>query len=214
MTERRVDWFSFMSPIARRWLKVFLGLTVGVAAGLAPFYGARVVPAFSPLLGLFPLDLRNTIIPLSGFLMGIIVASVQYASYRRTSRKTLTRWFKGSMIVYLVSFVLLVFAYSLLVTRVEVIQESKPETFAVVTGSLTVPARPPASRCTCEVGEPADICVADISLNPLPVRSCFGTTRVAISTLILSFLYLFVTSAFAVLVALLVLRDVRRPRTP
>jgi hypothetical protein len=213
VTERHVDWSSFMPPVARRWLKVFLGLTVGVGVGLAPFYGAKAVPAFSPLLGLFPLDLRNTIIPLSGFLMGIIVAGVQYASYRKTSRKTLTRWFKGSMIVFLVSFVLLVFAYFLLVARVEVIQESKPETFAVVTGSLTVPARPLASRCTCEVGEPADVCVADISLNPLHVRSCFGTIRVAVSTLILSFLYLFVTSAFAVVVALLVLTDLGHART-
>lgn len=213
MNERRVDWTSFMSPIARRWLKVFLGLTVGVVVGLAPFYGAKAVPAFSPLLGLFPLDLRNTIIPLSGFLMGIIVAGVQYASYRKTPRKTLTRWFKGSMIVFLVSFVLLVFAYFLLVARVQVIQESKSETFAVVTGSLTVPARPPASRCTCEVGEPAEICVAAISLNPLHVRSCFGTTPVAISTLFLSFLYLLVTSAFAVVVAVLVLTDLWHPRT-
>jgi hypothetical protein len=207
MNETRIDWLRFLPPDAGRWLKYFLGFTVGVGVGLSPFYGAKIVPAFSPLLGLYPLDLRNTIIPLSGFLMGMVAVIVQIASYEKLSKKNLRRWFMRTVIVFVASFVLLVISYFLLVVRIETIQESKAVTFAVVTGSLTVPARPPASRCTCEVGEPADMCIGDISLNPLNVRSCFGATRVAVATLILSFLYLIVTSALAAAVALMYWRS-------
>jgi hypothetical protein len=213
MSEARTDWFSFLPPVAKKWVKYLGGFTVGVGVGLAPFLGAAAVPGFRPLLSLYPIYVRETLIPLSILLMGMIGVIVQLASFGKPSKKKLKRWFIGSVVVFVVSFLVLLGLYSLFVVRIDGKQDSELVPFTVITGTPTVPPRPPMSRCTCVVGEPAELCIADISLNPLNVRSCFGVQRVIVATLALSLLYLILTSSLAAAVGLLVLTDLRHARS-
>lgn len=189
----------------RTYLRYFFEFTVGVGVGLAPFLGLKKVPGFVAVIEIYPIDLREWLVPLSAIMMGMIAVIVQWFSSNKPAKKSLTRLFVGSVAAFFLSLTLLALVvYPFVVTRIE--------KFAVVTGSLDVPRQPPGSRCTCTEGQPADQCLADITLNPINVRSCFGTKPVAIATLELAALYLMLTGSFAAAVALVVLSDLRKPK--
>jgi len=182
-----------------KFVRYFTEFTVGTVVGLAPFLGLAKVPGFAAVIEIYPIDLREWLIPLSAIMMGMVAVIVQFVFSERPKKKTLRRWFIASIALFFIAFLLLIVVYPLVVTRIE--------HFAVVTGSTDVPAHPPGSRCTCPEGQPADQCLADITLNPINVRSCFGTRAVTNATLQLALLYIALTGAFAASVALVLLTD-------
>lgn len=199
------------SPLTLNLGKRIVGFGVGFVAGLAPFLGKMKVPGFSALIELYPTSLQDWLIPLSGILMGMMAVVVEFAAAKRTSDRKNRRWFKRTVVVFGVSFFLLLTVYSFTVVRVGRSVARGPNeapeliTLAVITGSRTVPAQVSGSDCTCHAGQPAERCVEEISLNPANLGGCFGSNWIAFVTLLLVVLYLTVTGSFVAAVGLLIL---------
>lgn len=191
------------SDLARR----ILGFGVWFAIGLAPFLGKIRVPLFTAVIEMYPAELQAWLIPLSGLLMGMIAVTIDYASDRKKNTKAfqagIHRWFVRTVAVFGVSFVTLVALYVFAVVRMEQrLPGDQSVSRAIVTGTQEVPPRPPGSACECPVGQDAEQCIGDISLDPANIRTCFGSNRVARATLALALLYLLVTGAFAAAVGI------------
>lgn len=199
------------SPTVWDLVKSVLGYGVWVAFGLSPFLGKTKVPGFSALLEMYPYSLAHWLIPASGLLMGMIAIAIDFLAGRKASKSSerkLTRWFQRTVMTFLASFALLIVLYVLLVTNVEMVaatQGGQPErtSFAVVTGTLTVPRQPPGSDCKCLEGQTAEQCIENTSLNMSNVRRCFGPQRVALASIALAALYFTLTGTFVAAVGLL-----------
>ena len=185
--------------------------------GLAPFLGKVKVPGFSALIEMYPRSLQGWLIPLSGIFMGMMAVAAEFVSFQRSSERTLARWFGWNAGIFALSFILLTTVYIFTVVQVERTLPEKPDepsvtvSLAVITGSRSVPAQFAGSDCKCIRGEAAERCLADISLKPANVATCFGSERIAISTLALVLLYLAVTGSFVAAVAMLVIRQRSHP---
>ncbi|MGZ5445240.1 MAG: hypothetical protein ACXW5U_25510 [Thermoanaerobaculia bacterium] len=186
------------------FLRRILGFGVWFVIGMAPFLGAYDVPGFIAVIAMYPVDLREWLIPLSGLMMGMLAVIVDYASDRpRISDAKLHRWFLRTVFMFLAAFIALIAVYLFVVVRVaKTLPGNDRVTLAVITGTLEVPPQPPGSDCGCRAAQPADQCIADISLDPANVRACFGSNRVALATLVLALLYLTVTGAFVAAVGI------------
>jgi len=196
--------------LSQTLVKRILGFGVWVAVGLAPFLGALRVPGFSGLLDLYPSSLRPVLLPLSGFLMGVIALVVENAGSGRLTRKSSDRRFRSALITLAASFVLLVVLYLFLVVRVQhqaLPPPAPPESQAFVTGAVTVPAHPKESECKCPEGQDAEQCIEDVSFKESHVRTCFGPGPVKLASLVLTVLYLTLTGSFAAAVGVFVLRQ-------
>lgn len=181
--------------VTLNFVKVMLGAGVWVVVGLAPLLGTKRIPFFAPLIDLYPESIRFWLIPVSGFMMGMISVIVAYAASKRVD-EVVGKWFRRAAITFGVTLILLVVAYMLTVVHVVVTETGgATQRFTYVTGSLTVPAGK-TSGCTCEVGSPAQECVEG-GTSDSAIRACFGPYRVAVATLVLALLYLVVTASFA-----------------
>lgn len=203
------------TPVTRTYLRYLLSFGVWFVAGLAPLLGKVKVPGFSALIEMYPADLQDWLIPLSGFFMGMMAVVVEFASAKTISTSKLTRWFVGTVVLFAVSLGFLLVLYLFVVVRIDkaIVRDANapPEriSLAVVTGTLDVPRQRPGSGCGCLEGQAADQCIGDISLNPTAVRACFGSQRIALATLALAALYLALTGSFAAAVGLLLLSQRR-----
>jgi hypothetical protein len=205
------------SPFANSFARRILGFAVWFAIGLAPFLGKVRVPGFTAVIEMYPLTLQRWLIPLSGLVMGMIAVAIEFASERHHLRRTLTRWFIGTVAAFVVSLIVLLYLYKGVVTGVE--QSVRLEngeisqfTQAVVTASTRVPSPLPDPDCGCRPGQTAAKCLVAISLAPENIDVCFGSEAVSDATVHLALVYLALTSSFAAAVGLLML-DQRRRRT-
>jgi hypothetical protein len=182
------------NPLARELLRYVRWFGVGVALGLAPFLGALPIPGFSPLLDIYPLQMRGWLLPLSGILMGGVAVRIDFLSLRLPSRASLRRSFLWSLGIWLAAFVALVLLYPYLVARVSIGDGTRFA--AVVTGTDMVPRHPPDSPCKCPESQSAERCAGNIGLEESRVRECFGSRRVTRGNQALAVLYLLVTGSF------------------
>ena len=204
-------------PFVKRLIQYVASFGVAFAVGLAPFLGKKKVPGFSALIDIYPVDVQDWLIPVSGLLMGMIAVIIKVMANRQPSAKKLNRWFGWTVAVFGSAFLVILVFYLMFVTRVETSVMSGEGTvdrtsIAVVTGSREVPPQPPGSPCTCVARQSATQCVQAISINPMNVRACFGEERVALATLGLSVVYLALTGSFVAAVGLLFLLDIERRR--
>ena len=182
------------NPLARELLRYVRWFGIGVALGLAPFLGALPIPGFSPLLDIYPLQMRGWLLPLSGILMGGVAVRIDFLSLRLPSRAALRRGFLWSLGIWLAALVALILLYPYLVARVAIGDGTRFA--AVVTGTDTVPHRPPGSLCKCPESQSAERCVGDIGLEESRVRECFGSRRVTRGNQAMAVLYFLVTGSF------------------
>ncbi len=209
MTAPRVARPKPPSPLAAQLVRAILWFGVGVAAGLAPFLGKLPFPGFSALLEIYPEGMKGWLIPLSGFLMGVVAVWIEFLGVKLPSQAFLRRWFQRSLIAVAAAFVALLLLYPYLVTRAAIEDGSRYAAF--VTGTDRVPLRPPGSPCDCPEGQSAEECIGDAGLTLGHVRECFGSRRVTVSTQGLAVLYLLMTGGFASTVGFLVLLKQKRP---
>lgn len=188
---------------SRRFVRYSLGFGVGVGVGLAPLLGAVAIPGFQALLSLFPWTLVDFLIPLSSFMMGTMAVVVQYRSgSRRIVAATYERAFKRTLGVIVVSLLLLVVLYFATVARLPI--DGGRDTIAVVTGVARVPT------CACPDDYSRLQCLEEITLRPAAVESCWGSAQVAVSSAVLSLLYLFLMGGFGALIGIMMLRPQRK----
>jgi hypothetical protein len=205
-------------PFVTRLIQYVVSFGVAFAAGLAPLLGKARVRGFSALIDIYPVDVQDWLIPVSGLLMGMIAVIIKFAASRRPSAKKLSRWFGRTVIVFGSAFIVILVIYLQFVTRVETTVTRRDGTAdrtsaAVVTGSREVPQQPPGSPCTCLERQSASQCVQAITINPMNVRACFGEQRVAFATLALSVVYLLLTGSFVAAICLLYLSDLEERRS-
>ncbi len=194
------------TPLAGLFVRDVLGFGVWVAIGLSPFLRTVNVPLFKSLLSLYPQTL-HWVVPLSGLLMGILGMYVEFAAGQRLVSRSINRWFRRSLGLFLACLVLLIALYPWLVTRVSY-ADGKVASF--VTGPSVPAIKSP--DCGCEVGMVRAACIENISFDPARIEACFGTQQVLLSSQVLVFLYLLLTGSVAACGGLLVLQAERRRR--
>lgn len=192
------------TPLARRFVRYLVGFGVAVGLGSAPFLGKIEVPGFDTLLRLLPRDLQSNVLPFSAFLMGVIAVAVQFYSGERIAKRTLERRFRLALFTLAGGLVLFIILHGLLVVAVPI----GDEITRVTVSFSRVP--PPACGCPAEMSDPD--CLAEVSLAPGAVESCWGGGPVRLARLALSLTYLALTGGFAALIGLLLLRTERSKR--
>lgn len=192
------------TPLSRRFVRYLVGFGVGVALGLAPFLGTLGVPGFVPLVELLPDTLHNRVAALAPIVMGVLAVVVQFGSGARASERRLRRRFAITLAVLGGGFLLLVVLQALLVQEVDILGGERTVRYAV--GG----ERP--DTCDCPPRLSARECIAQLSLDPARVETCWGTGATRMRELALTLAYLLVIGGFGGLVGLLLLQEESRRR--
>jgi hypothetical protein len=192
------------TSLSRRFVRYLVGFGVGVTLGLAPFLGTVGVPGFVPLVDLLPLNLQERVAALAPIVMGVLAVVVQFGSAVRTSQRRLRRRFAITLAVLGGGFVLLVVLQALLVQEVDILGGEKTVRYAVWLN------RP--DTCDCPPRLSHRECIAQLSLDPARVETCWGTGPTRMSELALTLGYLLVIGGFGGLVGLLLLQEEARRR--
>jgi TIR domain len=100
-TESEGDRF-LIDPDARSFVREIGTFWIGVAVGLAPFFGEIPIPGFRPLLQIFPTDLKWILLAVAPFSMGFVAAAVKFQLDEKTDRAKLPRWLWTAVIASLV----------------------------------------------------------------------------------------------------------------
>jgi hypothetical protein len=190
------------TPLSRRFVRYLVGFGVGVALGLAPFLGT----GFAPLVDLLPLTLHDRVAALAPIVMGVVAVVVQFGAATRISQHRLRRRFAITLAVLAGGFVLLVVLQALLVQEVDILGGERTARFAV---GLERPA-----TCDCPPRLSHRECIAQLSLDPARVETCWGTGPTRLSELALTLGYLLVIGGFGGLIGLLLLQEEARRRRP
>jgi hypothetical protein len=187
------------TSLARDYVRYVLGFSVSVAVGLAPYLGKLKIPFFDSLLELIPTTIQDTVLPLSAALMGLVAVVIQWYGSDEVNILWLKKWFARTLVLAGVSFLLLFVIHTLVVVRVQILGGEESERFLV---GLVRPVRPP---CPEEISDPE--CIKKLTLDPAIVESFWGSKQLRIATLALLFPYLGFTSAFGLLIGLILLRE-------
>ena len=107
-------------PFVKRLIQYVLSFGVAFAAGLAPFLGKAKVRGFTAFIDIYPVDVQDWLIPVSGILMGMIAVVIKAVANRKPSEEKLFRWFGRTVVVFGSAFVIVLVLYLLFVTRAEV----------------------------------------------------------------------------------------------
>jgi len=194
------------TPLAKRFVRYVLGFFVGVVIGIAPFLGSVNVPGFRALLSVMPFQITSDLIPLSSFLMGIIVVAVQFFFYAAegTSPVARKKRFQLALFVMIVGFVLFV------ILRDE-FTVSVPRGGSRVTVLIS---SSPMENCDCKnpQGSPAN-CIRRLAFAEEAIERCWGHEPLTRRSQLLKLSYLILTGGVGVLIGLLLLEDEARRQT-
>jgi hypothetical protein len=193
------------TPLARQLVRYILGFGIGVSLGLAPYFGEANMALFKPMR-LIPDSLRDSVLPLSAALMGIIALIVQWYGSQRLSQEWFKRVFKRAALFAVTSLVAFIVIHAFLVTTVPILAGRDSVSFAV---GLSRPEGKP-----CQGLSDAE-CIKILSFDETAIASYWGDRQIQLSKLVLTLSYLSFTSSFGMLVGLIVLRrssTVKRPR--
>ncbi len=192
--------------LAGRYVRFVTGFSVGVGIGLAFYLGKIHVPGFAALLEVIPFQLRDALIPLSTFLVGLIAVFVQFYAGEAMKAGRIRSLFAAGMATVVTGFILFTLLGALFVTR----QRFGAQTVGVVTAATRLPG--------CECGPESKVndkaCIQQLSLAEDALASCWGGRSLQLRELSLSLTYLLLIGGFAWLVGLLLLRDEARRRRP
>lgn len=191
---------SYSPPkTTNKWIRYFLGLTVGVAVGMSPYLGVLNIPFFRPLLDLIPVTLQNILIPLSSASMGIIAAVVQWYTGSTFTRKRLNSLFVKCLTVCFLSFFALMIIHTIFVVSIPI--KAGKETVSFLVGY----SRPVEEPCPSSVSDGA--CIELLSFNPSEISSFWGDKQIRVARLLLFGSYLFFTCSFGSIIGLIVFRE-------
>lgn len=191
-----------------RLLHYILGFGVYFVVGLAPLLGTVKVPGFEALLNLIPDNLRDTAVPISAFLMGIVGVLVQRHADGNVSRRWLSRQFSLAWKLTLAAVIALVCTYTFVVVPVEsTAGGGTPSTIYVQVGFYRPHDAVRNNTCPPNMGDAK--CLSRITLDRERIDSFWGDTNVRLAALLLQSTYWAATGMLAWLIGLLVLM---RPR--
>jgi hypothetical protein len=186
------------TPISKRYLRWFLGFSVGVGVGLAPYLGIVKIPGFVPLLSLYPDSLRNVVIPLASILMGVIAVCIQWYAEEKVSRAKLKTWFFNSLKSFVIGFIFLIILQFSFIERIAVEAGKSWATF-IVAGQRT-------QSCDCNNSLSDSQCIQRITFDEAEIAKCWGDRKIRFVKLSLTLVYLWTTCSFGALVGIVVLK--------
>ncbi|HEX8117969.1 MAG TPA: hypothetical protein VF521_11915 [Pyrinomonadaceae bacterium] len=193
------------TPLGRKLVRYIVGFGVGIGVGLAPYLGVLEVPGFKSLLTFLPNSMRDTLIPLSAALMGMLAVVIQWYGGERISRKWLRKLFARTLLTAILTFVVLIVVRELVVRDIP-IRDGK--TLSVVVGFIRPDSAP------CPRGMSDRDCLLRVTLNPAAIDEFWGERQVALARLSLIFPYLLFTGAFGMLVGLIILKEGLQEKAP
>jgi hypothetical protein len=173
------------TALARTWVRYLLGFGVGVPVALGPLLGKVKVPGFSSLLDLYPVQMQQHLIPLSGFSLVIVAVAVQFYSAGAPSVAQRQRRFRALLAGMLVAFVLLVILYQTSVLTVPI--ENGAMSAAVIIGWSPRVAYP---ACPCAAQESDFNCMKDLTFTPGALDPCWKHLRLFELALMIPYLFL------------------------
>lgn len=184
------------TPLARQFVRLVVGFSVGVGLGMAPFLGALKVPGFRALLSLYPNELREPLVATGAFLMGVVAVVIQFYAGERVSRTDVRRLFRRTLIVVGVALVLLVVLW---VENVRLVPTTgEPASFVVAGERL--------STCPCAAATPDVECIRQLGAGPGGVSRCWSDKAARRIWLGLFASYFLLTGGFGALIGLLLLQ--------
>jgi hypothetical protein len=196
------------SSLARRLVRYILGFSVGIALGLAPFLGRVKVPGFSALLELYPVQMQQNLIILSGFLLGIVAVAVQFYATKASPTAILERYFGSLLKAMLAVLLLLVVLYQTSVVSFPIEKQVSVVPHRVETHRYSVVVgwfRANSAACSCPPAMSAINCVEQHSIDLRMVSACWK--YLPLFELALTIPYLFLLGGFGTLVGLLLLKE-------
>jgi hypothetical protein len=193
MTDKRI---APPTPLARQYVRLVVGFSVGVGLGMAPFLGALKVPGFKDLLSLYPDDLRDPLVATGAFLMGVVAVVIQFYAGEQVSRNDVRRLFRRTLIVVGVALVLLVVLWVQYVLLVPTTGE--PASFIVAGDRLPT--------CPCDAAISKIECVQRLGARPGGVSRCWSDEAAKWVSLALFASYFLLTGGFGALIGLLMLQ--------
>lgn len=197
---------SFTPPtgVARQFVRLILGFSLGVGLGLAPFLGNREVPVFKALLGLYPTHYREMLVTLGAFTMGVLAVVVQFYSVENVSRDTIRRLFRRTLAAIGAALVVLTV---ISVNYVEQVKTARGIDSFIVVGKRLA---------TCPCDQVADYyiskhdCLLLLGDDPGAIARCWSEDAENYMVLALVPSYLLLTGGFGALIGLLILQNTAR----
>jgi hypothetical protein len=184
------------TPLARQYVRLVVGFSVGVGLGMAPFLGRLEIPGFVPLLSLYPDDLQDPLVATGAFLMGVVAVVIQFYAGERVSRADVRRLFRRTLIVVGVALVLLVVLWVLFVESVPT--PGEPARFVITSERLLT--------CPCDAAISNVECIQRLGAGPGSVSRCWSDQAVKLAWLALFASYFLLTGGFGALIGLLLLQ--------
>jgi len=181
---------------ARKYVSYVVGFGVAVPVGMAPFLGKYNIPGFSALLGLFPKEFQETLIPTSAFLMGIVAVAIQFYTGDKIAVRSLQLRFKLGVRALVAGLFLLTGLHSFFVPNVP--RGDGKELFVI---GWTRKA-----HCECiEADASNEECIQGLAYDLEPCWSTQSRKQVELS---LKFSYLLLTGGFGALIGLLMNKEI------
>lgn len=184
------------TPLARQFVRLVVGFSVGVGLGMAPFLGALKIPGFRALLSLYPNELRGELVATGAFLMGVVAVVIQFYAGERVSRANVRRLFRRTLIVVGVALGLVVVLSVEFVTRVETTGE--PASF------ILAGARLPTCPCPPQLQDSE--CLRLLGAGDDGVPRCWSERAEKRVSLALFGSYFLLTGGFGAMIGLLMLQ--------
>lgn len=209
-TDSTKDKPQLSEPAARGFIRLILDFFVGVAVGLAPFLGTQKIPFFRALISIMPFQISNELIALSAFIMGLIVAAIQFyssKSSKRISQRVLGKRFAIALVTMLVGFLLFYFLRNEF--TVDVARGQSEETVTVLIGSTAFPYEPQKEDgCHCpDATRNPEACIQRLSFDAGAIAHCWSYREIRRRGELLGLSYLLLTGGVGVLIGLILLQE-------
>lgn len=192
------------TAVARQFVRLILGFSLGVGLGLAPFLGNREVPGFEALLGLYPTHHREMLVPLGAFTMGVLAVVVQFYSVENVSRVTIRRFFRRTLAAIGAALVLLTF---ISVRYVEPVKTARGIDRFILVGERL-------PKCPCDQDTEVHFsnlhCLLLLGDDRGAIAQCWSEDAEKNVVLVLVPSYLLLTGGFGALIGLLILQNTAR----
>jgi hypothetical protein len=182
--------------IATGFVKEFRTFGVGVAVGLAPFFGDVPIPGFRPLIKIFPSDVKVFLLTVAPFLLGWVAATVKFYFHKKTTQAVRKRLFGISSAVVVAAVLVLVYLHNFYLIEVDAPDGPR----LVIVGSERLPC-----ICPSSVSDPD--CIKILRFNPVP---CWRDHDIKVARTSFELDYLLLNVGFGVIVGVLRLD---RPRS-
>jgi len=191
----------------REFVPYGLGFVVFFAVGMSPFLGTVEIPGFKALLTLMPENLRDTAIPISAFIMGLIGASIQHYAMSKPTQAWLKRQFSNAWKLALGSVASLIVIYTFVIVPFEVVQPERG-TIYVQVGFY----RPQNPLCPPDVSDAT--CLARVTIDRARIDGHWGDVNVRCAALTLQAAYWASTGFLVWLIGVLYMRRLSTRATP